>query len=318
MRVTENSSFDLIRDASQRSKSKLESLQNQMATLKKVNTPSDDPVGAAKILQVRTDKVNNEQFANNSKIATGFLENSDHALSEISDILVRAKEIAIGQSSGASANRDTRVAIAEEVLQLYQQAISAANRRIGDRYLFGGYKTQQPPVLPNGEYVGDDGSMMIELGRDVYVSMNVPGKGVFNTEVIPAKFGEDRILASQEKVEEPGQAKGLNVFEELQNLRIGLLTGDLTTIQTSLDHFDSLHAHVNSVRAKVGSRLNGIQNLMAGIERQGISQAQLSSQIEDADLSKVVSDLAQQEMVYKSALQASQKLIQPTLLDFLK
>jgi len=325
MRVTENSSFDFIRDASNRAKSKMENLQTQVSTMKKLNTPSDDPVGAAKVLEVRTDKVNNEQYLTNSKIAQSFLENSDHALSEISDVLVRAKEIAIGQSSGASANRDTRVAVAEEVLQLFQQAIAAGNRRVGDRYIFGGYKTEAAPVDPTGAYKGDEGSMMVEVGRDVYVSMNVPGKNIFSTEVVSTRKPEEtRILASQETLEENagektgGIPKSLNVFQELQDLRISLLTGDLEAIQSSLDHLDSLHAHINAGRAKIGARVNGILNLSQGLERQAITQAQLTSQIEDADLSKTVSDLAQQEMVYKSALQASQRLIQPTLLDFLK
>src|SRR5438445_10717841 len=107
MRVTENTNFNAIRDSISRSKEKMENLQFQSSTLKKLNTPSDDPVGAAKILEIRTDKMNNDQFLTNAKLAEAFLSNSEQAIGELADLVVRAKEIAIGQSSGASANNDT-------------------------------------------------------------------------------------------------------------------------------------------------------------------------------------------------------------------
>jgi flagellar hook-associated protein 3 FlgL len=55
MRITENSNYNLVRDGIQRSKERMENLQLQSATLKKLNYPSDDPIGAAKILELRTD-----------------------------------------------------------------------------------------------------------------------------------------------------------------------------------------------------------------------------------------------------------------------
>ena len=133
MRVTEGTNYDTIRDSISRSRGRMEGLQHQSATLKKLNTPSDDPVGAAKVLEVRTDKMNNDQFTMNSKLAETFLNNTDHALEELSELVVRAKEIAIGQSSGASANDETRMGVAEEVSQLYQHAVATGNRRIGER-----------------------------------------------------------------------------------------------------------------------------------------------------------------------------------------
>ena len=102
------------------------------------------------------------------------------------------------------------------------------------------------------------------------------------------------------------------------NLRIGLLTGDVDTIRNTLDRFDQIYSNLNATRARVGSRINGIQNISQSLDRQKITQAQLSSHLEDADMAQVVSDLAKEEAVFRSALQSSQKLIQPSLLDFLK
>jgi flagellar hook-associated protein 3 FlgL len=324
MRVTENSNYSTVRNSIQRSKERMETLQGQSATLKKLNTPSDDPVGASKILEIRTDKVNNDQFQMNAKLAETFLSNSEIALGEIGDIIVRAKEIALGQSSGASSNDDTRLGVAEEVTQLYQQAVTAGNRRIGDRYLFGGYKTDKPPVEADGKYRGDDGQMMVEIGKDVFISMNVPGFEAFNTNpkarppnTYPVE-GTGRGLASEIIDPNAPQPENVNVFDELQNLRIGLLTGDLDGIRNTLDRFDQIHAKVIAMRAKVGSRIQGLNNTSQSIERHNITNAQLSSSLEDADMAQVVSDLAKEETVFRSALASSQKLVQPTLMDFLK
>jgi flagellar hook-associated protein 3 FlgL len=324
MRVTQNSNFDTLRDSMNLSKGRMEKLQTQASTLKKLNTPSDDPVGSSKILEVRTDKVNNEQFIMNAKLAEANLNNTDHAIAEIADLVTRAKEIAIGQASGASSNDDTRLGIAEEVGQLFQQAVVAANRRIGDRYIFGGFKTDRPPVDPDGRYQGDDGQMMVEIGRDVFLSANLPGYQVFNTHPQSSsdqrsiELGPQRKLASEGGDGVPQTEQNINVFNELQGLRISLLTGDLEGIRAKLDTLDQLHAHLLANRAKVGSRVRGLASTQEALDRHNITHAQLTTHLEDADMSQVMNDLAKEETVFRTVMQSGKRLIQPTLMDFLK
>jgi flagellar hook-associated protein 3 FlgL len=311
----------------------MDTLQNQTATLKKVNAPSDDPVGTAKILEIRTDKVVNDQYQMNAKLAETFLTNSDHALADLAEVVGRAKEIAIGQSSGASSNDETRVGVAEEISQLYRHAVATANRRIGDRYLFSGYKTNRAAVNPEGEFVGDDGQMMVEIAKGVYLTMNVSGNEAFNTHPVPKdpdqvaihdgpkpppyKPGgesEGRVPAEEQKK----NPENVNVFDELQNLRIALLTGDLEGIRGTLERFDQIHGKIVATRSKIGSRVQGLMQTDQALERHNVTNAYLNSALEDADMAQVVSDLAKEEQVLRSSLVSSQKLIQPKLLDFLK
>jgi flagellar hook-associated protein 3 FlgL len=114
------------------------------------------------------------------------------------------------------------------------------------------------------------------------------------------------------------EPENVNLFDELQGLRINLLTGNLEGIRSSLERFDQLHGTLVANRAKVGSRLMGLQNTQQSLERHNVTNAQLNSVLEDADMAQVVSDLAKEETVFRSSLASSQKLIQPTLLDFLK
>lgn len=341
MRVSDNTNFGVVRDSMTRSRSRLENLQQQNATLKKLNKPSDDPVGSAKVLEVRTDKVNNEQFQSNAKLAQSFLENTDAALEDLSEVVVRAKEIAIGQSSAASSTPETRVGVAEEVNQLFQRAVGTANRRIGDRYLFGGFKNTTLPVDGDGNYRGDTGELMLEIGREVYIGMNIPGHQVFNTS--PENSADQRAIEQQrvvnpneetkenqkpkpepvrrlatEGMDEKSAVPNVNLFDELKSLRIGLLTGDQTAIRGTLERFDDLLGKVVSTRSKIGSRIQGIQGNINTMERHNITNAQLTSGIEDADMTQIVSDMAKEETVFKSSLASSKHLIQPTLLEFLR
>jgi flagellar hook-associated protein 3 FlgL len=335
MRVSDNTNMGVVRDSITRSRSRMEDLQMKTATMKKLNKPSDDPVGSAKVLEVRTDKVNNDQFQDNAQLAQAFLNNTDHALEDLSEVVMRAKEIAVGQSSSASSTPETRLGVAEEVNQLFQRAVTTANRRIGDRYVFGGFKTTTPPVDADGTYRGDQGESMVEIGREVYIGMNVPGIEVFNTQ--PEGSNDFRQL-EQNKKPEPGKEKpeaarrlasdepeaqapsvqNVNLFQELKALRVGLLTGDLNTVRGTLDRFDDMLGKLVATRSKVGSRIQGIQGNVAAMERHNITNAQLTSTIEDADMTQVVSDLAKEETVFKSSLASSKHLIQPTLLDFLR
>jgi flagellar hook-associated protein 3 FlgL len=173
-------------------------------------------------------------------------------------------------------------------------------------------------VDPEGKYLGDDGQMMIEIGSDVFLSMNVPGSDAFNTN--PKKVAQDQkgYSESPKKDQKEEIDENVNAFDELQNFRIALLTGDLEGIRNTLERFDQLHSKLVSTRAKLGSRIQGLQSTTQSIERHNVTNAMLSSALEDADMAQVVSDLGKEENIFKSSLASSRRLIQPTLLDFLK
>jgi len=337
MRVTENTNYDTVRDSIRRTKGRMEHLQTQSATLRKLNTPSDDPIGAAKVLEVRTDKVNNDQFQMNSRMAETFLTNTDHALGELSEIVLRAKEIAVNQASGPSSSEDTRLGVAEEIAQLFKQAVATANRRVGERFLFGGYKTQKPPLDADGRYQGDDGQMMVEVGKDVFMAMNIPGIEAFNTN--PKSAPEAKKVYTNDPSRKPAGAaesnpqdaklveeqdaaerarENVNLFDELQNFRISLLTGDMEGIRSTLERFDGIYSKLVATRSKLGSRVQGLQSMSQALDRHNVTNANLTSTLEDADMAQVVSDLSKEETIFRSALSSSKRLVQPTLLEFLK
>ncbi|NUM88658.1 MAG: flagellar hook-associated protein FlgL [Bdellovibrionales bacterium] len=339
MRVTENSTHGVVRDSLHRSRLRMSHLQKENATLKRINTPSDDPTGNIKLMSIRNESTENNQFEANANLAKTFLNYTDSALEEVTNLLVRAKDLALGQSNTAANSQESRLMVAEEVRNLIDQMHSIANRRLGERYVFAGYKTNDQPFDAQGNYLGDDGKIMVEVQKDVFVGMNLPGREIFNGQI--PNFAREIASANGHEIKEDGSVaqRGVgdppppgareiasdsgnkpseDLFKALDALRIGLMTNDVDMIRATLEPLDRLRDRVVTARAQVGSRIQGIENSMQNMARAKVFNSELSSSIEDADLIQVVSDMAKEETVLRASLQASNKLVQPTLLDFLR
>jgi len=359
MRIADKMAFNQVNQNLAKNRSDMADLQNQAATQKRITKPSDDPLASARVLAARTEERGNSQFIKNINNARSFLEFSDQSLGELSDILVRAKELAISQSNDASGNAESRMVTASEIEQIYNQAVQIGNRKLGERYIFGGYKTQTMPFTQAGEYLGDDGDMKIQTHKDTFVAMNIPGNKVF----LGQGLGGDGIVRSryeaptnvdqlkefqQEEIErkELNQEKesnyletrgpaserrrghmdqdpvtgnaGINLFSTLRNLEVSLRTNDKEGVQESLDTLDQAISQVVLARSEVGSRIMAINNTMDSLQKAVVDNKVTASQLEDADAFQVISDINKTDSTLKATLETSGKLIQPSLLDFLR
>ncbi len=149
MRVTEGMKFksSLFNLNSLQSASK--TIMDQMSSQKKVNRPSDDPTGIGKILDIRHVQQMNDQYQKNIESADSWLKMTESKLSDLSDLLVNAREIAVAQAT-ATATADTRRIAVASVEQLTEQMFSIANTQYMDRYVFAGSRSDQPPFSRDG------------------------------------------------------------------------------------------------------------------------------------------------------------------------
>jgi flagellar hook-associated protein 3 FlgL len=329
MRVGENTTLNTVRDSLSRSRLRMNDLQKQNATLKRVNAPSDDPVGNTKLMTIRNESLDNEQFERNSNLAKTFLNYTDSSLEEITNLLGRAKELALGQASSAANGPESRIMVAEEVRNIIDEVTAIANRRLGDRHIFAGYKTHTQPFDETNNYKGDDGKIMVEVQKDVFIGMNIPGKELFQGSMTPATYKPEPWHPGHPG--EPGYQKpppelamaaqgnpNENMFNCLEALRVGLMTNNVDQIRSTLEPLDKISNRVITTRAQVGARTSSIDTAIANMGKKNVFNAELQSGIEDADVIQVVSDMAREESVLRASLQASNKLIQPTLLEFLR
>lgn len=355
MRIADKMNYEQVNSGLQKNRNELSSLQNQAATQKRINKPSDDPLAATRVLAARTDIGASQQYIKNINQAKTFLEFSDQSLGELTEILVRAKELAIAQSSDAGANDATRKVTATEIEQLFGQAVQVGNRKIGDRFLFGGFKTTNPPFTTNGEYRGDDGEIKIAINKEANVSMNVPGSRIFIGEnkrglreeskatpgsessavkTPPAKpppestelRGPAGVESSDESSEstdlsnlgESWRNRGTNIFSVLSDFEVSLRSNSKEGVQDTLERIDEALAQVVLTRSEVGSRLATLNSANENLTKGVVDSKALASSLEDVDTFELVSDLNKSETTLKASLASSSKLIQPSLLDFLR
>lgn len=341
MRIADKMNYDQVKLNLSKNRSEMAELQNQAATQKRVTKPSDDPLAATRVLAARTEISGNQQFLKSVNQAKTFLEYSDQSLGELSEILIRAKELALSQASDASASQDTRDVVATEVEQLFEQAVQVGNRKIGDRFIFGGFQTTTPPFDPNGHYAGDDGEIKITINKEAVIAMNIPGKRVFLGQTAeelrkpendsPAQGPEIRGPASRSayanadgrsgeahSIGESWKSRGVSVFNVLRDLETGLRANDKATVQESLDTLDEALAQVILARSQLGSRVMTLNSSMETLQKGQIDAKALASNLEEVDTFELVSDLNKTESTLKASLATSGKLIQPSLLDFLR
>jgi flagellar hook-associated protein 3 FlgL len=353
MRIADKMQYEQVKTNVGKNRSQMSELQNQAATQKRVTKPSDDPLAASRVLANRIDLQGNRQFSKSLNYAKSFLEYTDQSLGDLSEVMMRAKELAISQSNDAGANEESRRAVAIEVEQLYNQMVNIGNRKLGDRFIFGGYRTQNAPFTPQGEYHGDPGEMNIHIDKEAFLAMNVPGGRVFlgqgidkNGMAKPATPQARSIeeldmqkMQAQDPVEARGPASilgfkgpqpeaqpapaqeeptGVDLFRVLKDLSISLRTNDKAGVQDTLNQLDDGLNQVVLTRSQVGSRSTVLDNFMQTLEKAKVDNQISISQLEDADIFSTVSDITKTENTLQATLQTSGKLIQPSLLDFIK
>ena len=177
-RVSENSTTAALKYALNRTKGKMEDLQLKGSTLKNITKPSDNPVSNVEAMSLTSSTSDNIQYLKNADFALLNLNVTEKSLEELTDLMSKAKEIAITQSSDFF-NGDVRKNVSNEVQQLYNQSLAIANKKVGLKNIFAGTNTLTVPFDANGAYKGDNGHINLEVSSNFFVPVNLNGEEVF-------------------------------------------------------------------------------------------------------------------------------------------
>ncbi|MEC1377392.1 flagellar hook-associated protein FlgL [Heyndrickxia oleronia] len=292
MRVTQSMlSNNFLKNISN-SYEKMGKISEQMQTQKKITRPSDDPVVAMKGIAYRTSLTEVQQFKRNFSEAHNWLDNTDAALDQATKALQRIRELTVKAANG-TLESDQREAVAKEIEQLRDQLKEIGNTQVGDKYLFNGTDTLNKPIgdIANNpsDVSNNSNSVKLELSKGVYIEVN--STDVFNKDL----------------------------FEGLNKLVDDLKSGnDQVDLNDSIVDIDKSINHIINERATVGARSNRIDLMEDRIDQQEINATKMMSKNEDVDMEKVITDLITQEAVQRASLGMGARIIQPTLLDFLR
>lgn len=337
-RVSEASSFHAINHAVGKTKSRLEDIQLQGSNLKRIQKPSDDPIGNTELLAVRSVDIDNEQYLRNISYAKAQLSFTENAIEELTDLIMKAKELSIGQASNFY-DADIRKSVAKEINQIKRQMVSIGNRRMGNKYIFGGHKTLSRPFDEDGNYFGDNNRTKAEVSKDFFVNVNLPGKSVFFNEgdqsnlqpqAQPAQQlpnDSQEVQVNRELASTPqGQLQnadafdptGGNIIKHIQSLENALLTNNPEIVQNILPVLDKDMDGLIKLRTELGSTVNSIDNAQNSIEKTKLLNAEYKTKIEDADVAELFTDLTRQQNTLNATYKASSQLMNRSLLDFLR
>lgn len=298
MRVTNGMLItNMMRDYAKNMR-KLEKLQGQLSSGKRILKPSDDPVAVSKSLKLRADLAYNQQYVSNADNAISWLEATESALKDLGEVLHRARELAVQASNGTLALED-RLAIADEIEQLQAHVVQVGNATYAGRYIFAGYRTDEPPfeVVQQGDgtlkldYKGNKGKIAFEIGVGNRIEVNV--------------IGGD------------GGAEIDKIYDVLERFKNDLRNGAGDNLDSYIGEIDQRMDQILSQRSAVGAKVNRLELIRARLKEEELNFTNLLSQNEDMDIAEVIVRLKEAENVYRASLAAGARIIMPTLVDFL-
>lgn len=277
------------------------SLLDKLSSGRQISRPSDSPSGTVSALQIRADLRAQERFSRGADDAKGWLGATDGALTSALPLLRRVRDLVLQGSSTGSNGPQAREALAVEVKGLREALLAVANTTYLGRPVFGGTTDQSVAYRPDGTYVGnavDDGAggfaggVPRRLDANTTVRADTPGPEVFGDP-------DDSLFA-------------------LLDATAAHLTGDTTQLAGDLAGIDTAMNRLTSGLASVGARYSRTELMMQTADDRALSLKSSLASIENIDLPRTVVDLQLQQVAYQAALGATAKVIQPTLMDFLR
>jgi len=278
----------------------LDQTQIWLATTKRINRPSDDPAGVVNTLRYTSYIGETEEYLKKISEARNFLNTTDSALANVTDILHRANELTIEGINGTS-SVSSRDAIAAEIRQLQSQLGVIANTTFGSKHIFAGTNVteaplQDDPVTGDKIWTGNDSKMFLEIGAGTTVPINSTiGKLFFNADAT-----------------DPG------IYHLLDKIATDLNSGNQTEMNLDLEMLQVKLDDLIKERAVIGAKVNRLDLQEARLESTTINYELLLSNNQDADMAEVIMQLKMRENVYRASLAAGARIIQPSLVDFLR
>ena len=295
MRVTTTTMLNTFMRNLSRNNDRMERIQQQLTTGKRLSRPSDDPPAVGRALAYRGSVAAGDQYLRTMDQSLAWLNSSDTTLDSIGQLMHRARELAV-QGANDTAAASQRDALAQEVDEILEQMIVFGNASLRGQRLFAGLATDADPFAPVGSPIasvtwsGDSGDMLREFDVGTTMAINVTG---------------DRFMPE--------------IFDALIDLRDDLLAGSTTEVGgADLQALDDAFDGLLSVRAEVGARMNRLESARERQELLQVRVTELLSSVEDVDMVEAISQAALQETVYRAALQAGAKSLQESLLDYLR
>lgn len=301
MRISTNSITQQGLEAMLRQQTELAKTQLQVSSGKRIQTPSDDPIGAVKMLDLQRQIGLSQQYQDNADVADSRLSTTDGALKSAGDIMQRIRELAVQALNDTNSN-ESRQGIAEEITQLNQTLVALANTTDSNgEYLFSGYQSDvQPFDTTTFAYNGDGGQRQLRVSDGYLVAINEPGDDLFITQTVAG----------------PNQA----IFQTIQDFTDSLTNGTVGTAPNDGDFLANMDYAMDAsldARTRIGTRQNAVEQQREINDSSQFSMTTTLSQIEDLDYAEAITQLNLKSVGLQAAQQVYVKVQGLSLFNFL-
>ena len=307
MKISTNLMFEKAAKQMTSSQTNLAKSQAQLAQGKQIINPSDAPDQASTVQRLKSILSRQDSYQTALNTVQSRLQGEDSTLSSVSDLLIRAKEIAV-QANNDTLSSDNRKALGVELQGLRDQMLSLANTKdTNGNYLFAGSKVTQPPFVSvaggSPQYVGDQTRMKVMVGENRSMPINRTGTDAF----VPV----NRTLPD-------GTTQGVGFFNVMDDLIKGVNTSDRPKMQGGLGELDTLLGGLSMARANIGSGLKGIEQQTSVIEDTVLNLKTTLSSVEDLDYASAITKMNQQMLSLEAAQSSFAKISQLNLFNYIK
>jgi len=301
MRITNNMIMQSQYDAMQTNITSLNRASQVATTGKRILQASDDPNASTQVMASNTTLRALDQYKTNVQRAASRVDTEDGVLSQIGDLITRAKEIGL-QQGGDTASAATRAGANAELKEIFSQIVSLGNTKFGNEYLFGGDQATTQPFTASGsgatlDYTstGSTGSRTTQIGAGQTMEVAHDGKQLLvDTGILD---GLKKLAAAMDQTSPTYGSTGI---------------GDaLKSLDSS---FDSLQTLVGDV----GARAKALDSASENITAYKTNVTTFKSDLEEVDIETAVTELTQRQMAYQAAMLSTSKVMSLTLTDYLR
>lgn len=288
---------------------RLDSLQRQMSSNKKINRFSDDPIGQFRSLEIRAkiDKIG--QYTRNINDAKSWLLQTETSVMELNEVVKTVYDNVLDVSNDTKSELERSI-VANNLKELKEQIFQILNATYGDKYIFGGYNTTKKPLVQSGSDILYNGINLIDATAEEIDNIR---SQKLNYEVAKASYINVSVNAAD--VLGTGQD---NLFKMLDELIEGLNNGEPVSYFSSFNEkIKSSQDNILNVITEVGGRVNRLEFLEERYAIDELNYLSIKSSIEDIDMAEVITSLEMAKSVYNAALAVGASIIQPSLVNFL-
>jgi len=300
----------------------LDRLNDQVASGRKYAKASDDPATALKALQVRRNLARISQYQTNLTDAANWLMQTESTVAGIKEIATQAYEATLQGMTGTVSETDRKI-LGQQLRDLQEQLLQMANSNFSGRYILGGANTRMAPftvdgagkLLYNGQDVDGAAVNNVDVFYDLGMGLQLDAAGEIKPETA-FTISTNGALVLGSGID--GNGLPNNLYRLIGQISQCFEGNDLSNMDTLLAKLINKNDDIMASTVEVGEKSSFVEFLQNRFDTDEINALAKQSDLEEIDSARVIIDFKSQEAAYQAALAMGAKIIQPSLMDFLR